>query len=302
MYYNTRFDVYTIDKSCHIVVNFQNPQHKEAEMQELIKIEKRVIGAEDTNSVNAEDIHKYLEVKTRFDTWIGRAIKKYDFLENIDYIVMLKNEHNPKGGPRAKEYIVTLDMAKELSMLENNAKGKETRKYFISMEKQALMQTPNAEQLAPVLQAISKQQELLINAMKVMAENQAQQHKDIQELKKAQLLAKPRYEHTTLTAKHMDKINAAIRNAAVHVAEFHKLSVPTATRVLYGELNGRMGVSTYYQILEKDFLRAMVFIKSTGEKAKLENENINEILSNSVSKVLNEYDEDALYDDPMEEE
>lgn len=98
-------------------------------MNDLIKITKSNIGAEVINSVNAREIHSYLEVKTAFAHWINRAVEKYDFKENIDFVKIDKPLNNQK------DYIVTLDMAKELSMLENNPKGKETRKYFISFEK-----------------------------------------------------------------------------------------------------------------------------------------------------------------------
>lgn len=103
-------------------------------MKNLISITKSEIGTEELNSVNARDIHEYLEVKTRFNDWIKRAIERYDFRENIDYSKMsiLQN-----GNPNPIiDYIVTLDMAKELAMLENNEKGKEIRKYFIKIEKE----------------------------------------------------------------------------------------------------------------------------------------------------------------------
>ena len=103
-------------------------------MKNLILITKSEIGTEELNSVNARDIHEYLEVKTRFNDWIKRAIERYDFRENIDYSKMsiLQN-----GNPNPIiDYIVTLDMAKELAMLENNEKGKEIRKYFIKVEKE----------------------------------------------------------------------------------------------------------------------------------------------------------------------
>ena len=103
-------------------------------MKNLILITKSEIGTEELNSVNARDIHEYLEVKTRFNDWIKRAIERYDFRENIDYSKMsiLQN-----GNPNPIiDYIVTLDMAKELAMLENNEKGKEIRKYFIKIEKE----------------------------------------------------------------------------------------------------------------------------------------------------------------------
>ncbi len=104
-------------------------------MTEIIAVSKRLINGSEVNSVNAREIHQYLGVKTKFSMWIDRAIKKYDFVENIDYtkITLPKNGNGGKFVPT--EYIVTLDMAKELAMLENNPKGKETRKYFISVEK-----------------------------------------------------------------------------------------------------------------------------------------------------------------------
>ena len=104
-------------------------------MTNIIKVTKNEIGNAELNSVNAKEIHDYLQVKTRFDMWIGRAISKYDFKENIDYTV-LKNEYAEKWEFSPTEYIVTMDMAKELAMLENNPKGRATRKYFINCEKE----------------------------------------------------------------------------------------------------------------------------------------------------------------------
>jgi anti-repressor protein len=84
------------------------------------------------NSVNARQMHEYLKVKTKFADWIKRAIEKYDFIENQDFTIL----KNGNGANAFIDYIVTLDMGKELAMLENNEKGKETRKYFIDIEKQ----------------------------------------------------------------------------------------------------------------------------------------------------------------------
>lgn len=106
-------------------------------MENIITITKSEIGTENVNSVNARDIHEFLEVKTRFNDWINRAIEKYDFKENIDYS-KLSIPHN--GNPKPIiDYIVTIDMAKELAMLENNSKGREIRKYFIKIEKEHII-------------------------------------------------------------------------------------------------------------------------------------------------------------------
>ena len=112
-------------------------------MTNIIKITKNEIGNAELNSVNARDIHNYLQVNSKFADWIKRAIVKYDFKENIDFTV-LKNENAEKWEFSPTEYIVTMDMAKELAMLENNPKGKETRKYFINCEKELQKSSPYA--------------------------------------------------------------------------------------------------------------------------------------------------------------
>ena len=105
-------------------------------MNSLIQITKNTIGDAEINSVNAREIHDYLKVKTAFSHWINRAIEKYDFIENIDFVKIDKPLNNQK------DYIVTLEMGKELAMLENNPKGKEIRKQFIDLEKKLLNQKP----------------------------------------------------------------------------------------------------------------------------------------------------------------
>ena len=125
-------------------------------MDSLIQISKNTINGAETNSVNAREIHKYLEVKTKFADWIKRAIEKYDFIENQDYAIL----KNGNGNNAYIDYIVVLDMAKELAMLENNPKGKETRKYFIEFEKQGKnlinQQSQEIQLLQGMLNTISK--------------------------------------------------------------------------------------------------------------------------------------------------
>ncbi|NUW28971.1 antA/AntB antirepressor family protein [Aliarcobacter butzleri] len=115
-------------------------------MTNLIPITKNEIGNTQLNSVNAREIHSYLEVKTKFNDWIRRAISKYDFKENVDFIAITQKRVTAQGNStEQKDYIVTLDMAKELAMLENNLKGKETRKYFIACEKKLNSNNTNIE-------------------------------------------------------------------------------------------------------------------------------------------------------------
>ena len=63
-------------------------------------------------------------------------ISEYDFVENADYIMLPKTGELENKGLQGKiEYFITLDMAKQLAMVENNEKGKQARKYFIECEK-----------------------------------------------------------------------------------------------------------------------------------------------------------------------
>ena len=104
-------------------------------MNELIKLNEVNIGDESIQTVNARELHEFLESKQDFSTWIKNRINDYDFVENQDFAVSHKKMENPQGGRPAIEYQISLDMAKELSMVERNEKGKQARKYFIECEK-----------------------------------------------------------------------------------------------------------------------------------------------------------------------
>ena len=91
---------------------------------ELIKIYKG-------NFISARDLHQFLEVKSRFNDWIGNRIKRYKFEENVAFTkVLVKGT----GGRDATDYMLTFHMAKELCMVENNDLGAKARQYFIQCE------------------------------------------------------------------------------------------------------------------------------------------------------------------------
>ena len=86
-------------------------------------------------------------VKSKFADWIKNRIKKYGFEENTDYICLSKNLetqriNGQRGVTAEKDYIITVDMAKELCMVENNELGRQFRKYFIECEKKLKTQVP----------------------------------------------------------------------------------------------------------------------------------------------------------------
>jgi phage anti-repressor protein len=85
--------------------------------------------------VDARELHCFLESKQEFSNWIKSRIEKYDFEEDRDFTIILSKS---SGGRPSIEYALTIDTAKEFSMVENNQKGRDARKYFIECEKVAL--------------------------------------------------------------------------------------------------------------------------------------------------------------------
>ena len=110
-----------------------------SDIETLIPLSNQAFYAnQEEYSVNARDLHAFLEVETRFNDWIQRRIKEYGFTQGVDFTI-LKNEYAENKGLQIiqNDYFLTLDMAKELSMVEKTLKGKEARLYFIACEKQA---------------------------------------------------------------------------------------------------------------------------------------------------------------------
>lgn len=81
--------------------------------------------------VDARDLHEQLGIETRFNDWIERRLLRWGFVEGQDFYSFLSKT----SGRPSKEYALTLDMAKELAMVENNEMGMKIRRYFIEVEK-----------------------------------------------------------------------------------------------------------------------------------------------------------------------
>ena len=106
-------------------------------MNELIKLQPQTINGNAVETVSARELHAFLEVQTRFNDWIAARINEYGFIENQDFVSFTENPVKIQRGRPSKEYQISLDMAKELSMVERNEKGRDVRQYFITCEKLA---------------------------------------------------------------------------------------------------------------------------------------------------------------------
>lgn len=104
------------------------------EIQQLFNLKRNEDG---TVAVSGCELHRGLEIGTRYDKWIERMIE-YGFEENIDYIIQSEIVHGQKRTRTYKQenHIMTLDMAKEISMIQRSEIGRKIRGYFIKVERQ----------------------------------------------------------------------------------------------------------------------------------------------------------------------
>lgn len=97
-------------------------------MNELIKINYE----SDRPTVLARDLHEFLEVETPFNKWFSRMCE-YGFTDGADFQTFLSES---TGGRPATDAQLTIDMAKEICMLQRNEKGKQARQYFLQLERE----------------------------------------------------------------------------------------------------------------------------------------------------------------------
>lgn len=132
--------------------------------------------------VNARELHNIMKVGRDFTNWIKDRIKKYYFIENEDYILTLT-----KIGERQNvikhEYYLTIDMAKEIAMIENNEVGRKIRRYFIEVEKRYRTIVENPTNIFDFMRLALDQieaNEKEIQNVKLVSENNAKQIEEIQ--------------------------------------------------------------------------------------------------------------------------
>lgn len=100
-------------------------------MQELLKISYEA----ENPTVSARKLHDQLNIGTKFTTWFQR-MTEYGFSENTDYKTCYPNLGSENhGGQNMVDYQISVDMAKEICMIQRSPEGKRIRQYFIDLEK-----------------------------------------------------------------------------------------------------------------------------------------------------------------------
>ena len=113
----------------------------------IVPVNSGQIGGRETSTVSGAALHKALGVESRMTDWIKRRISEYGFKEGTDYIIVetLRSPNLSSSKSRQQvshEYLTTLDMAKELSMVERSEQGRAVRRYFIQCEEALQLSAP----------------------------------------------------------------------------------------------------------------------------------------------------------------
>lgn len=215
-------------------------------MNELIKTITRDDG---TIAVSGRELHDFLEVDTPYTQWFDRMID-YGFTENTDFKGLSQKSEKPIGGRPRIDHVMTLDMAKEVAMIQRTNKGKQARRYFISVEKRykqlaALPRTPE-EKLALTMEVANR------SAEKVMKLDNR-----VTDLEKNAPIAPGEYSY----------ISRQVRNMVESYINTHHLRITQKQRgLLYKDvsrgMNEYVGIKTRTQLRKRDFDRADEFVSN----------------------------------------
>ena len=225
---------------------------------ELIKIIER----EGRQLVSGRELHEFLEIGTKYKDWFRRMVE-YGFEEEIDFIrVAQKRATNNLKNPVTTviDHAISIDMAKEISMIQRTEKGKAARQYFINCEKKL----KEVKKLSPM-----ELMELQFKALKEQEEKIAQVENKVDKLE----------EDMPLFQIDCKEIQALVRKKGIEALGGYK-SVAYNDNSLRGkvysdiqhQIRREFGVSRYEAIKRSQLEMAKEIISNYKVPLVLENE------------------------------
>lgn len=192
-------------------------------MEFIVNFVEHSVAGVTENFVDAKELHTKLEVATRFDKWIQRRIDDYQFVVNEDYVELgstgKERARLEDGTFAAKNFLLTSDMAKELSMIENNDIGRVARRYFIAVEKE--WRESVKAKLADLSESrLLDHNQVLLCEKEELERNLSRAKKQIEKLEKSRRPAKELINEQRFKAA-LDKDTLTI-NKAKEIINFHK--------------------------------------------------------------------------------
>ncbi|SCY26491.1 antA/AntB antirepressor family protein [Alkaliphilus peptidifermentans] len=132
-------------------------------MNELLKVDY----SRSEPTVSGRELHRFLEVETRYNDWFKRMCE-YGFSENVDFYSIL-SKTGEFGGRPSTDHQLTIHMAKELCMIQRTERGKQARKYFLSIEK--AWNTPEMIMSRALKMADTTIHQLMTENLRLLADN-----------------------------------------------------------------------------------------------------------------------------------
>lgn len=167
-------------------------------MNELIKINNE-------NKVDGRSLHEFLQIESNYTTWFNRMCE-YGFTEGVDFFPKME-ETSPNGGRPSINHDMTIEMAKEISMIQRNERGKQARLYFIECEKRLKQASKSMNQLEIMAESIRILQEQ-DKRMAQIEQEQAEQKQELQDIRDVVTLRPDSWRDDTKYI--LDKIAAAL--------------------------------------------------------------------------------------------
>ncbi len=195
-------------------------------MKELIKI----IDNDGIKAVSARELHSFLQINERFSRWFER-MSNYGLVTGTDYTPYI-NVH-PQNKQEIKDYALTIDGAKIISMLQRNKIGNDARRYFIEAEKE----------LRNTKEVLTPAERLLVNAQILVAQEQKlKDHDNRIEALEIKTTTRPEYYtiagYARLKGISVNKTNAtALGRAAAKACKQKGLEIDSTSDARYGKVN-----------------------------------------------------------------
>ena len=215
-------------------------------MNDLIKVN---YGTEQP-TVSARELHTGLEISERFQSWFNRQLQ-YGFQENTDYIG--RKEFNTLAKQELQDYFISVDMAKQICMIQRTEKGRLYRQYFIDLEK--AWNTPE-QVMARALQFASKQIDSLKDRCKFLGGQIVEQQKIISELE-----PKANYVDTILQSKSLVLMTQIAKDYGMSARKMNQIL--NDLRVQY-KANGQWVLYSKYQNQGYVHSRTIDIVRSNG--------------------------------------
>lgn len=253
-------------------------------MNEMKIIENDLVPVYETDKgikiVYGKDLHKSLEVKTDFSTWVKRRLSECDAEENEDFDLLPKIEEQVSGIKHTIEYVIKLDTAKEMAMLERNDKGKQVRKYFIDVEKRHKQNIVDRTQLSPQMQmfyAIADGQAKMELEQKRLSEEQKKQGEQIKRIEETQTTIAETFQNTS----DVESFQKWANNCITKIAESPNFTQGTTRSMKYSLARGE----SYERLMRKRNCRLDDRVQRAKGRALEERPDIKKAELNKINKL-----------------